>query len=276
MPELPEVETIARGLNAQAGGQRIVGARLVTPGILLRGNPEALARRRIEYVARRAKLLVVMLDSGETLVFHLKMTGRVWLAGAVEPLPKHTHLVLELESGDRVIFEDARRFGYCGVFSPEQLAAWDFHANLGPEPLSMAPEELAGLLEGRRAGIKSLLLNQTVMAGIGNIYADESLFAARIHPASTAAAIPAKRLRILGKELQRILLAAIDAGGSTFSDYRNAYGKSGIFQDSFQVYGKKGEPCPACRHLLVTATVAGRTSTHCPRCQRRYVLRGRK
>lgn len=270
MPELPEVETIARGLDAQASGQRIVKARLITPKVLLRGKPEMLEGRSIRRVARRAKLLMAMLDNEDALIFHLKMTGRVWLAAARQPLPKHTHLVLELESGDRVIFEDQRRFGYFGLFSPAELETWDFHVSLGPEPLSISPEELAARLKGRRSAIKSLLLNQTVVAGVGNIYADESLFAARIHPASTASAIPEKRLLLLCAELQRILLAAIEAGGSTFSDYRNAYGKSGIFQEFFQVYGKKGKPCPACRRSLVTATVAGRTSTHCSRCQRRY------
>lgn len=270
MPELPEVETIARGLDAQASGQRIAQARLVTPKVLLRGNPEALIGQRIDRVTRRAKLLMIMLGNDDALVFHLKMTGRVWLGDASQTLPKHTHLVLNLESGDQIIFEDQRRFGYFGVFNPAELAAWDFHARLGPEPLSMTPSDLAALLHGRKAGIKSLLLNQTVLAGIGNIYADESLFAARIHPASMAAAIPKKRLITLCAELQRILLAAIEAGGSTFSDYRNAYGKSGIFQEHFQVYGKKDEPCPACQRPLATTTVAGRTSTHCPHCQRRY------
>jgi formamidopyrimidine-DNA glycosylase len=270
MPELPEVETIARGLNAQAGGQRIAQVRLITPKVLLRGDPKALAGRRIDRVTRRAKLLLIVLDNDDVLVFHLKMTGRVWLGGAGQTWPKHTHLVLHLESGDQIIFEDQRRFGYFGLFSPTELAAWDFYARLGPEPLDTTPQELAARLRGRKASIKSLLLNQTVMAGIGNIYADESLFAARIHPAGTAAAIPKKRLITLCAELQRILSEAIAAGGSTFSDYRNAYGKSGIFQEYFQVYGKKGEPCPACRQPLVAVTVAGRTSTHCSHCQRRY------
>ena len=137
-----------------------------------------LEGRSIRRVARRAKLLMAMLDNEDALIFHLKMTGRVWLAAARQPLPKHTHLVLELESGDRVIFEDQRRFGYFGLFSPAELETWDFHVSLGPEPLSISPEELAARLKGRRSAIKSLLLNQTVVAGVGNIYANKSLFAA--------------------------------------------------------------------------------------------------
>jgi formamidopyrimidine-DNA glycosylase len=270
MPELPEVETIARGLDAQVAGRRISDARLLTPGVLRAGDPAKLPGRTIQGVSRRAKLLMLHLDDGSTLVFHLKMTGRVWLAAPGQALPKHTHLLCGLDGGDRIVFEDTRRFGYCGVFSPQDLARWDFYTGLGPEPLETPAAGLAERIGSRHACVKALLLNQTVLAGIGNIYADESLFAARIHPASTAANIPSKRLVRLCTELRRILFEAIEAGGSTISDYRNAYGKSGIFQDSFLVYGKKGEPCPACGRPLKTEKIAGRTSTHCPRCQKKY------
>jgi formamidopyrimidine-DNA glycosylase len=270
MPELPEVETIARGLARQAQGQHILQARVLTPSVRLHGDAAHLAGQDIVRVTRRAKLLLVILDNDQRLVFHLKMTGRVWLAAPHESLPRHTHLVLELQSGDRVIFEDTRRFGYWALFTPEEIRAWAFHADLGPEPLDTDAASLAGRFLGRRAGIKGLLLNQTVLAGIGNIYADESLFAARIHPASIAANIPETRLVALCENLQRILRESIAAGGSTISDYRNAYGQSGIFQDSFQVYGKQGEPCPTCGTPLRASQIAGRTSTHCPRCQRKY------
>lgn len=270
MPELPEVETIARGLNTLVQGRRITGVRLLTPGVLRAGDPDSLTDRIITHVSRRAKLLLVHLDRGDCLAFHLKMTGRVWVASPGQALPKHTHLVCDLEGADRMVFEDTRRFGFWGIYGADDLQAWSFFKSLGPEPLESTAEELAKRLGARRAGVKSLLLNQTVLAGIGNIYADESLFAARIHPASLAANIPAPRLIRLCAELRRILLEAIAAGGSTISDYRNAYGKSGIFQDSFQVYGKKGEPCPGCAKPLQTAQIAGRTSTHCPHCQRKY------
>lgn len=270
MPELPEVETIARGLHRLIQNRGIQGVDVLTPGVLRAGDPGVLPGRTVTHVSRRAKLLLIHLDRGDCLVFHLKMTGRVWVASPGQALPRHTHLVCALDSGDRLVFEDTRRFGFFGIYSPEDLAAWSFYASLGPEPLQSTPEELAKRLGNRRAGVKSLLLNQTVLAGIGNIYADESLFAARIHPASRATNIPhAKRVQLC-LELRRILLEAIAAGGSTISDYRNAYGKSGIFQDSFQVYGKKGEPCPGCGKPLQAAQIAGRTSTHCPHCQKKY------
>ena len=271
MPELPEVETIARGLHALIQGRSIKDARLLTPSILRAGATESLPGRTVTHVSRRAKLLRLHLDNGGLLVFHLKMTGRVWVAGPGLPLPKHTHLVCGLDGGDRLVFEDARRFGYCAVFGPGEIEQWDFFRNLGPEPLDACAGDLARRIGSRRAGVKALLLNQTILAGIGNIYADESLFAARIHPASITSAIPEARRLALFEELRRILLEAIAAGGSTISDYRNAYGKSGIFQDSFQVYGKKGEPCPACGRALRAEQVAGRTSTHCPGCQKKYL-----
>lgn len=270
MPELPEVETIARGLHTLAKGRRILEAHLLTPSVLRAGHPDSLPGRTITHVSRRAKLLLVHLDHGEILAFHLKMTGRVWIASPGRELPKHTHLVCDLEGRDRLIFEDTRRFGFFGIYRPQDLETWSFYRSLGPEPLESSAEELAERLGTRRAGVKSLLLNQTVLAGIGNIYADESLFAARIHPASLASSIPPEQRVLLCSELRRILLEAIAAGGSTISDYRNAYGKSGIFQDSFEVYGKKGEPCPACGMPLQTTKVAGRTSTHCMKCQKKY------
>ncbi len=270
MPELPEVETIARGLRRLIQDRRIQSVNVLTPGVLRTGDPGVLPGRTITHVSRRAKLLLIHLDRGDCLVFHLKMTGRVWVASPGQALPRHTHLVCGLDSADRLIFEDTRRFGFFGIYGPEDLEDWSFYRHLGPEPLQSTAEELAKRLGSRRAGVKSLLLNQTVLAGIGNIYADESLFAARIHPASLAANIPRATLVQLCSELRRILVEAIAAGGSTISDYRNAYGKSGIFQESFQVYGKKGEPCPACGKALKAERIAGRTSTHCPKCQRLY------
>lgn len=270
MPELPEVETIARGLRRQILEQNILTAELRTPSVWRFGALARVEGQRVVQVSRRAKLLRIDLDNDHALLFHLKMTGRVWLTGAETPRPKHTHAVFDLEGNDTLLFEDPRRFGLCGCLSHKDLCTWPFYAQLGPEPLETAPVRLAQRLGRRAAGIKSLLLNQTVIAGIGNIYADESLFAARIHPASRATNIPSSRLATLCTELQRILLEAIAAGGSTISDYRNAYGQHGLFQNSFQVYGKKGQPCPACGARLQVKTIAGRTSTHCSRCQRLY------
>ena len=273
MPELPEVETIARGLDAQVQGLRVMTACLYTPSVLHAGTVDTLPGARILQVTRRAKLLLMALDTGLYLVIHLKMTGRVWLGKPTQALPKHTHLVLGLDNGEQIVFEDARRFGYCRVETQASLAAWPFYASLGPEPLAVSAQDLARIMTGRRARIKALLLDQTCMAGVGNIYADEALFAAEIHPATQAIHISSEQLLRLCTELQRILALAIKAGGSTISDYRNAYGRSGIFQNSFAVYGKKGAACPRCSHTLVAIQVAGRTSTHCPHCQALEVAR---
>lgn len=270
MPELPEVETIARGLHTLVHGKRIASHRVLTKSVLRAGDPSRLDGQAILRVHRRAKLLLLDLEGGSLLAFHLKMTGRVWLAGPDRNLPRHAHLVLELAEGDRIVFEDQRRFGFWGIFEPEDLDGWKFFRSLGPEPLETSAEELAQCIGARRAGVKGLLLDQRVLAGIGNIYADESLFAARIHPASIASNIPRPRRVTLFTELRRILLDAIEAGGSTISDFRNAYGKGGIFQEHFNVYGKRNRPCPACGRPLTTSQIAGRTSTHCPDCQRRY------
>ena len=196
MPELPEVETIARGLHTLVRGRCILTADLLTPSVLRKGNPNTLPGKTITQVSRRAKLLLIHLDCGECLAFHLKMTGRVWVASPGQSLPKHTHLVCGLDGGDRLVFEDTRRFGFFGIYGPKDLAEWSFYKSLGPEPLETSAEDLAERLGARRAGVKGLLLNQTVLAGIGNIYADESLFAARIHPASLAANIPHASLRL--------------------------------------------------------------------------------
>ena len=271
MPELPEVETIARGLGAVVTGRTIQAAHILYAGCIRHGDLTAeLPRQTILRVSRRAKLLQLELDSGQLLIFHLKMTGRVWATHASQHLAKHTHLILELDGNDVILFEDPRKFGFCGLYDVTALQNWEFYKKLGPEPLQTDARDLAKRMVGRKSGIKSLLLNQTVLAGIGNIYADESLFAARIHPASKAAAIPSAKILQLCELLQGILQEAIAAGGSTISDYRNAYGKSGLFQEKFAVYGKRDEPCPACSRSLQTATVAGRTSTHCPHCQRKY------
>lgn len=270
MPELPEVETIARGLKSQIQGQQIHAAQVLTPSVLRVGEFASLVGHRVINVSRRAKLLLMTVDDNRVVVFHLKMTGRVWLAAPSRPLPKHVHLVLTLESLDRVVFEDPRRFGFCSIFTSKELPAWSFYAGLGPEPLECPPEVLAQRLAGRKARVKSLLLDQTVMAGVGNIYADESLFAAKIHPASRAVELSPAQLLDLCVALQEIMHKAIQAGGSTISDYRNAYGQSGLFQNQFSVYGKKGTPCPFCARELKTTKVAGRTSTFCQQCQILY------
>lgn len=276
MPELPEVETIARGLAPGLVGRAVVDARFLCPTVLADcPSPDAfradVAGRRIEAVRRRAKLLLLDLAPAPGkhdpvhLAVHLKMTGRLWIAEAEATPPKHVRFQLFLDDGHTLFFQDQRRFGNCRLLT--DLGAWPFYAGLGPEPLETPATLLATRLGTKSARIKALLLDQTVVAGVGNIYADESLFAAGIRPDARACDIPAAKRTRLFKAVQKILARAIDAGGSTIRDYRTPEGLEGGFQNDFSVYGRGGKPCPGCGTPLAVTRVAGRTSTYCPRCQ---------
>ncbi|MGE4297738.1 MAG: bifunctional DNA-formamidopyrimidine glycosylase/DNA-(apurinic or apyrimidinic site) lyase [Desulfovibrionaceae bacterium] len=274
MPELPEVETIARGLAPELAGRTVVAVELRRPASV-QGDAAlfraTLPGSRIADVGRRAKLLLVRLDrpaGGRTLAFHLKMTGRCYLPEPDAAPGKHAHLVFALDNGRSLFFEDARTFGYCRLFGPGELEGWDFYRTLGPEPLEIGAAAFAALFAGRRGRIKALLMDQTVLAGIGNIYADETLFRAGIRPDTPADRVPAKKLKSLHGHVQAVLAEAIAACGSSISDYRDAHGNAGAFQNTFQAYGRAGAPCVRCATPLVAIKVAGRTSTYCPHCQR--------
>jgi formamidopyrimidine-DNA glycosylase len=271
MPELPEVETIARGLAPLVVGRRIVEA-LVSYAPVVGGDAgafrEKVRGRHIRSVRRRGKLLILDLEGDVHLAIHLRMTGRITVDPETGLQPdKHTHVILRLEGGDGLVFNDQRKFGRCLAFSGAELEQWPFLARLGPEPLQIGPEEFVGRFLGRGGRIKGLLLNQEVLAGIGNIYADESLFGARIHPAASAKTLGRRELLELHQCLRDVLEMALQEGGSSFRDYVNALGQRGGFQERFAVYGRKGFCCTRCRTLLETVQVAGRTSTFCPACQ---------
>ncbi|MDQ7832791.1 MAG: bifunctional DNA-formamidopyrimidine glycosylase/DNA-(apurinic or apyrimidinic site) lyase [Desulfovibrionaceae bacterium] len=276
MPELPEVETIARGLAPGLVGRTVADARFLCPTVLADCPSGDAFRinvrgRRIRDVRRRAKLLIIDLDPAPGctdpahLAVHLKMTGRLWIAEAASEPPRHTRFQLSLDNGQALFFQDQRRFGNCRLLA--DLASWPFYASLGPEPLETAPGALAARLGEKTARIKALLLDQTVVAGVGNIYADESLFEAGIRPDARACDLSPARRKKLFAVLQQVLVRAIAAGGSTIRDYRTPEGLSGGFQNDFSVYGRGGEPCTRCGTPLAVAKVAGRTSTYCPRCQ---------
>jgi len=270
MPELPEVETIARGLDPLLAGRRITGLavldRLVFPG-----DPETFRElfvgRVVTRVYRRAKLCLVEVEGGGIIAFHLKMTGRLFVTRPGERPEPHLRVLIELEDGRALHFIDTRRFGSCRGFAPGGIETWDFYRRLGPEPLCMSAQDFRAALAGRGGRIKALLLNQEVIAGIGNIYADEALFAAGIRPDARAVDIPPTRLDTLFAAVQDVLCRAIESGGSTIRDYRSAEGVEGSFQWTFQVYGRGGQPCMACRRALRVEKVAGRTSTFCAACQ---------
>jgi formamidopyrimidine-DNA glycosylase len=270
MPELPEVETIARCLHEHTAGKRFADVFVFSPG-MLKCEETFFARRllgaKIKKVLRRAKLLIFELDSGYYLVFHLKMTGRVLYSRTGDTSTEKAHIGFMLEDGTLLSFLDQRKFGYCALLSEKELNNWDFYANLGPEPLKMSEQEFIHIFSKRKARIKSLLLDQKTIAGIGNIYADEALFAAGIPPDAPACSLGEKRLAELFRCTCNVLQKAIEAGGSTFRDYIDASGNPGRFQEQFTVYGRGGEPCPKCSTPLKSMKVAGRTSTYCPHCQ---------
>ena len=282
MPELPEVETIVLTLAPQLSGRRIEAVRVLHEKSLVAGKSllSRLRGARIESLHRRAKLVLIDLRSvrgGKLfLLFHLKMTGRLFVHGVrMEPC-KHTRLVLLLgdDAGQdndgkstQLFFDDARKFGYCRIMRDKDFARWDFWNSLGPEPLMCSQKEFMARCRGRRGKIKTLLLDQTFVAGIGNIYADEILFRAGIAPQHAALRLSPAQTSVLWEQMREVLQEAIAHCGSSIRDYRDAHGNAGAFQNSFRVYGRGGRPCRACGSILEKSVVAGRGTVHCPKCQ---------
>ncbi len=274
MPELPEVETVRRGLLPVMEGQRIEKAEVNRPDLRF-ALPQNMAARLqgavVRTLRRQSKYILADLSTGEVLLIHLGMSGRILVSGAMlgqfhhdHPAPqKHDHVVLHMAGGARITFNDARRFGAMDLFTGDHplLAA------LGPEPLGNDFHEtyLAARLAGRRTPIKSALLDQHVVAGLGNIYVCEVLFRARIHPARLAADTDAAPLVPLIRE---VLSEAIAAGGSSLKDYRQADGELGYFQHNFRVYDRAGQPCVTCATPIERLVQSGRSSFYCPNCQR--------
>jgi formamidopyrimidine-DNA glycosylase len=273
MPELPEVETIARTLEPAIRGRVIAGIELLFRPLLRRGGRKVLAGlegRRVLGVRRRGKMLLIACESARTLVFHLKMTGQFLFAGATEPRDKHTRLVIRFEDGaNELRFRDVRKFGFVLCVEGDPIAACAELACLGPEPLEVGLEEFAAFIARKKGRIKSLLLDQTVIAGIGNIYADEMLFDARIHPETPASSLRKKVVERLYVSMKKVLTLAIAEKGSTLQDYRDAEGKAGNFQFFHKVYDRKGEPCVVCAAPVRMTRIGGRSSHFCPKCQRK-------
>ncbi len=271
MPELPEVETTIRGLRPFLEGQvlTVVDARRAD---LRRAFPPDLRQRltgaRVTSLGRRAKYGIVETDRGDAMVFHLGMSGR-WRVDP-EALGVHDHLVLETGSGHRLALNDARRFGSVDLVPVEALESWPAFAALGPEPLGRALDGayLEKTLHGRVAPIKAMLLDQRIVAGLGNIYVCEALNLARISPRRAAGKVSRRRLDILVDAIRSVLLAAIEAGGSTLRDYARPDGQLGYFAKQWRVYGREGEPCPCGKGIVIRQTDSGRSTFSCPACQR--------
>ena len=283
MPELPEVETVRRGLAPVLEGRRLVSVTQRRPDLrwpLPDRFADRLTGRRVLRLARRSKYLLADLDGDETLIVHLGMSGRMLVHGAmlgafVHPagvLPAHDHVAFSIEGGARVIFNDARRFGAMDLCATPTLGSHRLLAGLGPEPLGNAfsGAYLADRLAGRRTSIKAALLDQRMVAGLGNIYVCEALFRAGIRPDRLAGSLSRRRIERLAAAIRETLEAAIAAGGSSLRDYRQADGALGYFQHSFRVYGREGEPCHAegCTGTILRLVQSARSSFFCPRCQR--------
>ena len=280
MPELPEVETIARTLTPLIRDRLVVGARVFLPrSVEAQSLPlSQLAGRRVTHAGRRGKLALLHLapqiggpQEAAFLAVHLKMTGRLFVYGPETQPNPHTRVVLDLLSAagpEQLFFDDARTFGYMRLVSPATLGQWPFWASLGPEPLECPVSALAERLRARRGAVKAVLLDQKVVAGIGNIYADEALFRAGIDPRRAAHTLTAASAETLFCKVREVLLESIAQCGSSIRDYRTARGDAGAFQNTFRVYGRSGQQCLTCGAALLTAKVAGRTTVCCPRCQR--------
>jgi formamidopyrimidine-DNA glycosylase len=280
MPELPEVETIRRQLEPAITGRVIDAVRVIderwTRPVAPAEVERAVAGRRIEAVERRGKYLLLRLEGDRTLAMHLRMTGNLLLQESGSDLP-HLRASFELDDGTRLLFTDARRFGQAVVLDGEGLDEY-FAARLGVEPLSEAltGAELCRLASGRRAPLKSFLLNQTGVAGIGNIYADEALHRAALHPLSPAGSMKPEDCERLRDGIVATLEAGLRSGGASVDDYRDARGERGAMQDEFLVHTREGEPCPRCGSAIRRIVVAGRSTYFCPSCQRRLRRRPRR
>ena len=296
MPELPEVEIVRRTLEPHLLGRSIVAAEAVWPKSLVASEAAMAAFNagqnwKALSLKRRGKLLLLELAGPENnlvkliMAFHLKMTGQVLIKPEGEKPGRHTRVVLDLldENGlqTRLFFDDMRKFGFCRIMLPEELGQWNFWKSLGPEPLEITPGDFVKcfckqgavkekdckpeLLGGK---IKNLLMDQHIVAGVGNIYADEALFRAGVRPDAPASAVGLARLEKLCKAVQDVLELGIAAGGSSIRDYLDANGRAGAFQEEFQVYGRKGKPCPKCGAALEHIKLAGRSTVFCPVCQK--------
>ena len=271
MPELPEVETVAADLRPLLIGRRLVAAHLLWPRTLAEPDLPALvagvAGREIVHVGRRGKYLLIALDSGATLIINLRMTGQLTVTTAAGPTPDGAHVRawFDLEGGGRLVFTDARKFGRIWLVDRIERVV----GALGPEPLdwTFTPEILAERIGGRRSAIKALLLDQAVIAGVGNIYADEALFLAGIHPLRPGASLSEDEIGRLHGAIRRVLHDSISQRGTLLRDYRPPYGAGGAYRDRLQVYQHTDEPCPRCGAAIQRIRVTQRSTHFCGRCQ---------
>ena len=274
MPELPEVETVRRGLEARVLGRRIVAVEVGHPQVIV--GPVELFEQEVRGVIRRldrkGKAIAVELvsgsdgkGSGSYLLVRLGMTGQVTVVPRELPVEPHTHVRLALENGEEIRYRDIRRFGRLRYCAPSELEA--IFSRLGPDAPAMTAGEFLASLKGRRTPIKNWLLNQNRLAGVGNIYADEALFEARIHPLTEAARLKQPKALALHRAVEKVLRRAVALQGTSLRDYVDIEGNPGRFQASLKVYQRTGEPCRRCRRKIRRLVIGGRSSHFCPQCQ---------
>ena len=283
MPELPEVETVRRGLAPVMEGQIIANAQVNRPDLRW-PFPDKMAERltgkTVLRLRRRSKYILADLSSGETLLIHLGMSGRMLISGAMQgnfahahpPAEKHDHVVFDMSNGARITFNDPRRFGAMDLLTTATADDHKLLASIGPEPLGndFSESYLVDRLAKKGAPIKSALLDQGIVAGLGNIYVCEALYRAKISPLRRAKDLSKARVQSLVPIIRQVLSDAIDAGGSSLKDFRQADGDLGYFQHSFDVYGRESEPCRSekCATAIKRVVQSGRSSFYCPQCQR--------
>jgi formamidopyrimidine-DNA glycosylase len=277
MPELPEVETIRRQLSERIPGRTVTRFHVLDPRLTAPDDPEVVAAdvvgQRIARVDRRGKYLLIRLSGGDTLAAHLRMTGRLhWQAGPPAEGERFVRAVIDLDDGATLTFGDQRRFGRAWIIPAGTDETDYWRGRVGLEPLTKAftADELGRLMGGRRIVIKAALLNQALVAGIGNMYADEALFQAGVHPERPAGSLSRSEHVRLHRAVRDRLRAAIDAGGASIDTYRDGLGNKGEMQNLLRVHLHAGEPCPRCRQLIRKTRVAQRGTYWCPRCQPRF------
>lgn len=273
MPELPEVETIKRTLRQLVVGKTIKDVIIHLPRIIQRPDDtehfrQLLMGQTIEDIRRRGKFLKFIL-SDQVLVSHLRMEGRYGLYDSTEPVEKHTHVIIQFTDGSELRYKDVRQFGTMHIFPRGEEEKHPPLLKLGPEPLddSFSEKKFASLFKGRKTKIKPLLLNQSFLAGLGNIYVDESLFDAGIHPETEVGDLKPAQIRKLYRSILRTLRRAVEQGGSSVKSYVNGQGEMGMFQQELKVYGRKDEPCYHCGTPIIRIVVGGRGTHFCPQCQ---------
>lgn len=274
MPELPEVETVRRSLEKSVLGQCIEGVEVIDTRLRVPVRTRRLTSRvrgkSIRVIRRRSKYLLIELDGDQHLLIHLGMSGRLTLQSVDEPREKHVHVCFQMPDGKELRFRDPRRFGMVDVLSGAELEVDSRMVSLGPEPLSEAftAEYLRQKAAGRQAPVKNFLMDARIVVGVGNIYANESLFRAQVHPKRAAGRLGRKSWERLAGCVRQVLRDAIRQGGTTLNDFADGDGNAGYFQVSLDVYDCEGEPCNVCDAPIRRIVLGGRSTYYCPRCQR--------